>query len=374
MKVNKLYVFFMIVISVLFFIEGEIVLNLAFYCGVFGTVIGIISLIVLYFGVDIEIEFSQDNYNTFDNYDFNLILINKLYIFVPFIGVNYISGDKLINKMTHINIHETKSIKNKIMFQYRGTYDLRNFKLEIKDIMFIFTKYKYLKSKPKVKVYPKIWGIRKDGINKLNYVFQQSISKDLIENDYLNVKDIRKYNYNDSYKRIHWKATSKTGQLYVKNYENFDNGKIKFFIDMNENIMKCGKKVEEKYIECTVSILSYIMDKHSKFEIHFSDDNNKVIFSNGKSEFGKIMEYLTNNKCIGEQNLFGNMLKNFKNIAKTNFTCIIIFKMDERVKDRIVQLKNQGIKCAVFYFEDRLAGKHLNEEEIQCFSMLKLIM
>jgi len=123
-----------------------------------------------------------------------------------------------------------------------------------------------------------------------------------------------------------------------------------------------------------VSILSYIMDKHSKFEIHFSDDNNKVIFSNGKSEFGKIMEYLTNNKCIGEQNLFGNMLKNFKNIAKTNFTCIIIFKMDERVKDRIVQLKNQGIKCAVFYFEDRLAGKHLNEEEIQCFSMLKLIM
>lgn len=373
MKVNKLYVFFMIVISVLFFIEGEIVLNLAFYCGVFCTVIGIISLIVLYFGVDIEIEFSQDSYNTFDNYDFNLKLINKLYIFVPFIGVNYISGDKLINKMTHMNIHETKRIKNKVMFEYRGTYDFKDFKLEIKDIMFIFTKYKYLKNKSKVKVYPKIWGIREDGINKLNYVFQQSISKDLIENDYLNVKDIRKYNYNDSYKRIHWKATSKTGQLYVKNYENFDNGKIKFFIDMNENIIKRGKKVEEKYIEYAVSILSYIMDKHSKFEIHFSD-NNQVIFSNRKSAFGKVMEYLTNNECRGKQSLFDSILNKFNDISREDFTCIIIFKMDESVRNRIIQLKNKGIKCAVFYFEDSSDGKYLNEEEIQCFSMLKLIM
>lgn len=374
MKINKLYLLFMIVISLLFFIEGEIVFNLAFYCGIFCAVIAIISLIVLYFGVNIEIDFDQDNYNTCDNYDFNLKLINKLYFWVPFIGIHYISGDKLVNKMTNVNIHGTKRIKSKIMFKYRGTYDFKDFRLEIKDVMFIFTKYKYLKNNPQIKVYPKIHSIKREGIAKLNYVFQKSINMALIENDYLNVKDIRKYNYNDSYKRIHWKVTSKTGQLYVKNYENVDDSTIEFFMDMNENIMKCGKNTEEQYVEYAISILSYMMDKRGKFQIHFVNNIEEVISFNEKTGFHKVMEYLTDNRCIGKQNLFDNILKFTKDVPKRDVIFIITFKMDESVSDKVIKLKNRGIKCVVFYFEDGFNDKSLNTAQIQCFSMSKLIM
>lgn len=368
MKVNKLFVIFTIIIAFLFFIEGEVIFNLAFYCVILCWIISLISLIISYFGISIEIEFSQRKYNTVDNYDFNLKLKNKLYSFIPFAVVNYISGNKLVTKMLYMNLHKEEKIKSEIMFQYRGIYDFNDFKLEIKDIMFIFTKYKYLKNKPKIRVYPKVWSIKQDEINKLNYIFKTVIGKNLIENDYLNVKDIRKYKYNDSYKRIHWKATSKTGQLYVKNYENFDNGKIKVFIDMNEYIMKLGKGVEEKYIEYSVSMLSYIMDKHSKFEIHFINDNEKTIFSNGKSEFGQVMEYLIYNKCTGKKNVIDSIL-NPKNAAEKDCMCIIVFKIDESLREKIVLLEKSRIKYIVFYFED----KYLSTIKIQCFSMSKMM-
>lgn len=374
MKINKLYLLFMIVISLLFFIEGEIVFNLAFYCTIFCTVIGIISLIILYFGVNIKIDFDKKHYNTCDNYDFNLKLINKLYFFVPFVGIYYISGDKLINKITNVNIHETKIIKSEIMFKYRGIYEFKDFRLEIKDIMFIFTKYKYLKSDSSIKVYPKIRGISEEGRAKLNYIFHQSISRALIENDNLNVKDIRKYNYNDSYKRIHWKATSKTGQLYVKNYESIDNSTIEIFLDMNEDIIKYGKDIEEKYVEYALSILNYIVDKHGKFQIHFVNNVEEVIFLNERSGFHKAIEYLTDNKCIGKQDLFDNVLKATKDMPKGEFIIIITFKMDESIRDKVIKLTSGKAKCVVLYFEDNLDEKYLNTLEVQCFSMSKLIM
>lgn len=374
MKINRLYLLFMIVISLLYYIEGEIVFDLAFYCVVFCAVIGIISLIVLYFGVNIEIDLCQNYYNTCDNYDFNLKLVNKLYFFVPFIGIHYISGDKLVSKITNVNIHEAKKIKSEIMFKYRGTYDFKDFRLEIKDIMFIFTKYKCLRHNPKIKVYPKILSIKEEGLTRLNYIFQQSLGGALIENDNLNVRDIRKYNYNDSYKRIHWKATSKTGQLYVKNYESIDNSTVEIFLDMNEEIMKCGKDIEEKYVEYAVSILNYIVDKREKFQIHFVNNIEEIISINENTGFHKAMEYLTNNKCIGKQNLFDNVLKFTKDMPKRDVIFIIAFKMDESVSDKVIKLKSRGAKCVVFYFEDNFDEKYLNAAEIQCFSMSKLIV
>lgn len=378
MKVNKIYLVFMIVISTLFFIEGEVIINLAFYCGILCTAVSIISLILLYFGINIELELDKKSYyTTAYNYDFDLKLINKLYFFIPFVGLNYAIGDKLISKMFHMNIHETKRITSEVMFEYRGIYNFNNFKLEIRDIMFILTKYKYLKNKPTIMVYPRVWGIREEEINRLNYIFEKSVSKNFIEDDYLNIKDIRKYNYNDSYKRIHWKVTSKTGQLYVKNYENFDDGKIKFFVDMNECIINCGKKPEEKYIEYVVSILNYIMDKHAKVEVYFNNDSNKIIYSNGKSAFSNIMEYLTYNKCMSKQDLFDYISKYTKDVSEKSFICIAVFKIDASISEKIIELKRSGIQCAVFYFEDssheKPADEYLNSMEIQCFSMQKLI-
>lgn len=368
----------MIVISVLFFVEGEIIINLAFYCGVLCTIISIISLIVLYFGIDIEVELNkEDYYSTAYDYDLNLKLINKLYLFIPFVGINYIICDKLINKPFCMNIHETKRITDKIIFEYRGIYNFRDFKLEIKDIMFVITKYKYLKNVPTVIVCPRVWCIEEEEKSRLNYIFEKSIGNNFIEDDYINVKDIRKYNYNDSYKKIHWKATSKTGQLYVKNYENFNDAKIKFFIDMNECIMNCGKKTEEKYIECVVSILNYIMDKHGKFEIYLNNDSDKIIYSNGKAAFSSVVEYLVYNKCTGKQDLFHEISKYIKDVSEKSFICIAVFKIDASISDKIIQLKRSGIQCAVFYFEDsfheKSAYEYLNSMEIQCFSMQKLI-
>lgn len=378
MKVNRIYVVFMIVISTLFFIEGEVIINLAFYCGILCTAVSIISLIALYFGINIELELDKKNYYmTAYNYDFNLKLINKLYFFIPFVGLNYTIGDKLTSKMFHINIHETKQITSEVMFEYRGIYNFNDFKLEIRDIMFILTKYKYLKNKPTIMVYPRIWGIREEEMNKLNYIFEKSVSKNFIEDDYLNIKDIRKYNYNDSYKRIHWKVTSKTGQLYVKNYENFDDGKIKFFVDMNEYIINCGKKSEEKYIEYVASILNYIMDKHRKVEVYFNNDSDKIIYSNGKGAFSNIMEYLTYNKCMSKHDLLDYVSKYTKDVSEKSFICIVAFKIDASISEKIIQLKRRGIQCAVFYFEDssyeKSADEYLNSMEIQCFSMQKLI-
>ncbi|MFL0249712.1 DUF58 domain-containing protein [Clostridium neuense] len=339
-------------------------------------VIGLISLIFFYFGLNMELEFNQVNYNTSYKYEFYLKLKNSLYFFIPYVGVSYISRDKLIHKVLHMNFSETKKIKNKIVFQYRGVYDFSKFRLEVKDIMFIFTKYKRLKNNPIIRVYPRVWSIKEQEINKLNYIFRKSVNKYLIENDYLNVKDIRKYNYNDSYKKIHWKATSKTGQLYVKNYENFDKGKMKIFVDMNEEILNKGKDIEESYIEYVVSILNYIMDDHIEFEVHFANDIEKIIFSNGKASFDDIMEYLVDNSCVARQKLFDSIAA-IKSLSKKDFFCIIVFEMNESVIDKIIQLKRNGTECSVFYFKENFEkksdGKYLDALKIKCFSMSKLV-
>jgi len=68
--------------------------------------------------------------------------------------------------------------------------------------------------------------------------------------DFSSILDLRKYNYGDSLKKVHWKMTAKKGELYVKNYEFKANTGLWIFLDMQN--LNYSKDIEGYTEECAV--------------------------------------------------------------------------------------------------------------------------
>lgn len=85
LKISKLYIVFIIIAVLGFFIEGEIVLNLVFYTCIIITVISIISIIVINYGLEAKVECEKNSYNTMDEFEMKVVANNKTHLFIPFL-------------------------------------------------------------------------------------------------------------------------------------------------------------------------------------------------------------------------------------------------------------------------------------------------
>lgn len=375
LKISKLYIAFIIIAALGFFIEGEIVLNLVFYTCIIITVISIISIIIINYGLEAKVECEKNSYNTMDEFEMKVVVNNKTHLFIPFFRVICKNNAKISdfeNKVFQLRPLEEKKIVNKLKLAKRGMYDFSDYSIEFKDVTMIFSKIKKMENFKIIKVYPKVYQINEKYRNKINYVSKSILNMPSGEKDASRIKEIRKYNYKDNYKKIHWKISSKTGELYVKEYEDIARQNIKIFVDMREHILNAGDVVEEKYISLAISTIKYFMYLENEIEVYLGSNYMNHVRFKDASSFSYVMNYFLKNKCTERESFFNSLKICMKDMTQRELICIVVFRIDDEIKNEIKELENAQMKVMVFYFDDKSNNdiyEHLNKPMVQYFNL-----
>jgi len=103
---------------------------------------------------------------------------------------------------------------------------------------------------------------------------EAGISRKASHEDYSSVTDVRKYEFSDSIKRIHWKLSAKKNELLVKNYDHSNTMVTAILLDNRESFddIKNPAALEDALIETAVSICKYNLDDNYPVMLDFMDE------------------------------------------------------------------------------------------------------
>lgn len=152
------------------------------------------------------------------------------------------------------------NIKKEFKCKHRGYYKLGKLHVKIKDFLGIFDRDIIFNKNIDLTVYPRIYEINNMKLPATEYFGAFKVPYNTHE-DYTSIKHIREYIEGDNVKKIHWKASAKSQNIYVKEYELSANTEINIFIDGYEGsfINDTSGDMEEKMVETAVSIINYCL-------------------------------------------------------------------------------------------------------------------
>ena len=102
---------------------------------------------------------------------------------------------------------------------------------------------------------------------------EAGISRKASFEDYSSVTDVRKYEFADSMKRVHWKLSAKKNELLVKNFDHANTMVTAIILDNRQSpdFLENPAAVEDSLVETAVSIIKYNLDDSYPVMFDFMD-------------------------------------------------------------------------------------------------------
>ncbi len=204
-------------------------------------------------------------------------------------------GIDILNDMQQpLNLKPRTTYELKICFcsKYRGQCNIGLNAVALNDFLGLFCLKRKFLNYPTLTVQPKILNIGHFPISSNLLEGEGEYSKHIpFEDDYTTISDIRKYEYSDSFKKIHWKLSAKKNELIVKNYESAVINSVLLVFDNSPNLKGDDKIVfEDKMIEALVGVSNYCLRNNMPIILAYSAE---VVKASGIFEFEKIYELCT---------------------------------------------------------------------------------
>lgn len=255
------------------------------------------------------------------------------------LGNTTISGEiKMINPLELVNI------QRQIQCIHRGVYPVGRLRLKIRDIFHLFEETIDFNNQLELKVYPRIFQIKRMTIPAAEFFGNVSVSQNTYE-DFSSIESIRKYAPGDPVKKIHWKASAKSGDLYVKNYELSANASILFIIDGYHGSYRndVDGRLEEKVIEVAGSVIRHCLSKNLNTSLACTWRERNTIGGKDVSKFQLFLTALMD--FIPEGNLpIEKVLEREKNMVPWGTTLIVLaVYLTKELCDEILNLRRKRI-------------------------------
>ncbi len=227
-------------------------------------------------------------------------LSNEDFIIYPYVYVSFFGSHTLFNAETYSqSLSITPFSKKEFVFdmecRYRGEYEVGISDIHIEDFLgLIRLKYKLPETK-KIIVFPKIEHLSKFDIFTTNSFESQSSSQGAVE-DVNNIKDMRMYQYGDSFRKIHWKLSARSNNWMIKNFQCTSDANVNILIDLRQNPYpgEITIVLEDKIIEAAVAVLNYYLRKGISVSYMYFDDKIELLKASNTHEFEYIYKTLSN--------------------------------------------------------------------------------
>jgi len=147
--------------------------------------------------------------------------------------------------------------KYTVRFPYRGVYSLGLESVTVTDMLGLFTRTIHCKNPLRLTVFPE----RDDGfaLTMRNEPLDTARNRDIFDEDYTTIADLRKYTPSDSLRKIHWKLSAKRGELIAKNYQNFEPERTLLLLDTTKFGLPPKERaaIEDKMVSYAASAVDF---------------------------------------------------------------------------------------------------------------------
>jgi uncharacterized protein (DUF58 family) len=182
-----------------------------------------------------------------------------------------------------------------------------------------------------------------------------------------NASGVRPYEFGDSFNRIHWASTARTGDLMVKIFELDPASDIWVILDLDREVhLGEGDDSTEEYgVRISASVARYFLTANRSVGFMTFGRNFDVIEADrGVQQYTRILESLAMARSSGDVPL-GNLLSNEARRFGRHTTVVVITpSTDERWVAGLGALQQRGVKVAAILLEPSTFGGDQSALEI----------
>lgn len=290
-----------------------------------------------------------------DKVNFIFSINNEDFFIYPYVRVTFYGAQTIFENQFQVKSFSLKPFSGKNYFfelqcNYRGKYEIGISSVEFEDLLGLF-KLRYNVFEPRsVTVYPRIVYLDSFAL-KTDFMSESQSLMNTSDEDMTTISDVRKYQFGDSLKRIHWKLSAKTQEIMVKKFQNTSETNTMMFLDLHVNPYSPEENImlEDKLIESVVALLYYCLQKWIPVNLVYYNEKLVSIQAKNHLMFNHIFEMLAKVK-FNEFVPVKDLLEIYMNSAleKTN---ILIFtsNLDYELYNSIYKGCNAGYGISLVY-------------------------
>jgi uncharacterized protein (DUF58 family) len=251
---------------------------------------------------------------------------------------------------------------------FRGVFALRADKIEVCDILGLFVFNMNVSEPLDITVYPALSELRSIPLSAVNASDAPSI-RETADEDYAVITDLRTYQPEDSFKRVHWKISAKKQSLMVKSFQSVNlnasvlvlNNRTILFDRPHTDMERVA--IEDKLVECVISFAHYSLLRRFPVELYFMDKGFRRVAEGSYSGFGNIYNVCAGIKFDNPPDFTDHVESLLHN--QEEFINLVIFtsEMDKSLCENLRGAKAAGHNVIAVYTETRKEGLLPNLDE-----------
>ncbi|HEX9058599.1 MAG TPA: DUF58 domain-containing protein [Clostridia bacterium] len=286
---------------------------------------------------------------------FTFRICNEDILLYPYVSVTFYGSDSIFRKQfTKRNFSlfpfKEKSFAFEVECKYRGTYSIGIESVYIMDLLGLLS-LRYKVREPRlVTVAPKI--VKLDRFNiKTNFISESKTLQSSKIEDMTTISDIRNYAYGDSFKRIHWKLTSKLSKLMVKNFQSTTETNAVIILDIKKNKYSFEENtiLEDKVIESAIALINFCLENWISIRLIYFSSSLVTREAKNSLDFEDIYRFFSNLRFDDDVHV-GDILDIYlkENLRQDN-VFVITSNLDYELSDSLYKARLAGNETSLIY-------------------------
>ncbi len=275
-------------------------------------------------------------------------IANKSILPTPFISVNVLmpgsEKDEMVNKKIFLSLNPRKSIviNNDFIKAYIGTYKCGIYFAEVTDLFKIIRFRIPVSTFGEVKIIPKSVLVN-NFVNSEKIQNYKTITRYTDFNEDNEIADVRQYIDGDNLKRVHWKLSSKTENLFTKIFEEDSKNTVTVIPDLNFYYDDIDDNLEStnSVIEISLAFASKMISINKKCNVFWDDmiEGKSSIYVDSIYMFDKFYDMISDVTFDKPRSPILNLInKHIESTENGSNVYIITSGMPDFVVDRLVDI------------------------------------
>lgn len=256
--------------------------------------------------------------------------------------ITYPSENVFFNPFQIINIRENFEVKT------RGFFTTGLIHTEYSDPLRIFKKSRHVEKQIELIVYPRVVDLDYFYMPNTGYIGTRAVANSG-HADFSSLKKVRKYTHSDSYKKIHWKLSSKRNELFVKEYEATSSTKLTLFLDAFEThyLNDIDRVMEDKAVEVAASVIKYALKSNADATMVFHNQKFVQVESRDLSTYPTVLQELVTFVAKGGMAFSELLSQETKRLEQGSFVVLVTTVITEALINTLIGLKRRSFEISL---------------------------
>lgn len=288
---------------------------------------------------------------------YHLTLQNASFLFMPYITVHMqLEGRFILKSLKSVQLSllpfHSREFKYSMPLYFRGRYDIGVNYIEIQDLLGMVGIRLKTFEKKSILVKPRIIEQGEKNI-PVARISEGEVAAGFQETGKNEIRDIREYVYGDSFRKIHWKLTSKLSKTMVKETCNELDNDIMMILNLNksgtfdeETLIK-----EDCVIEEMVSHIYYLLRRNIPVKLCFFKEKPYTYRAASIKEFDALYQILSEIK-FSEEDDFESIYDYFTDMElNSRLVNVYTVSLDGKMIDISQKVRNKGFDIELYYVD-----------------------